>query len=217
MVEIVVLALLAGFIALRLISVLGNHDESSEPQAPALPREPSRSNVVSLRGNDEAAAEPVELPSGISEPARKGLQAIMEEDTEFDPAQFLEGATAAYRMILESFWSGDREALRELVSDDVADDFTAAIDAREEDGLSYDNKLVGIENAEIIAAERRGQMAEVTVRFDADLIAITRSADGTLVAGSESDATETHDVWTFSRHIQSGDPAWLLIETDSAG
>ena len=216
MIEIVVLALLAGFIALRLISVLGRHDESSEPQAPVLPRSRKEDNVVQLRGEGATVRPAITMPHDVNDAARSGLEDIAEADPLFDPAQFLDGAQAAYRMVLEAFWSGDRAALRELVSDDVADDFESAIDARDADGLTYENRLVGIENAEILSAARRGQMAEITVRFDADLVAVTRDAEGNVVAGSESDATQTHDIWTFSRHLSSEDPAWLLIETDSA-
>ena len=59
------------------------------------------------------------------------------------------------------------------------------------------------------SARRRCQPCRAT--------ADTRDGDGNVVAGSESDAVQTHDIWTFSRHIGSDDPAWLLIETDSAG
>ena len=52
------------------------------------------------------------------------------------------------------------------------------------------------------------------MRFDADLVAVTRDKDGKVVAGSTSDAVPTHDVWTFSRLVSSNDPNWLLIETD---
>ena len=216
MIEIVVLALLAGFIALRLVSVLGRHDESSEPQAPTLPRKQANENVVSLHGAEAPATAPVEMPEGLNDSARRGLEEIAAEDPTFEPARFLEGATTAYRMVLEAFWSGDRSALEDLVSDDIADDFGAAIDARKADGLTYENSLVGVENAEFVFAGLRGHMAEVTVRFDADLFAVTRDADGNVVAGSESDATQTHDLWTFSRRTGSDDPAWLLIETDTA-
>jgi predicted lipid-binding transport protein (Tim44 family) len=216
LIEIVVLALLAGFIALRLISVLGSHDESAEPQAPVLPRKANEDNVVSLRGGDIPPAAAMSIPEDVNDSARAGLEAIYAEDPSFDPGQFLAGATEAYRMVLEAFWAGDRQALDELVSDDISDDFAAAIAAREESGHVYENSLVGVERAEIVGADLRGQMAEVTVRFDADLIAVTRDGDGNLVAGSESDATQSHDVWTFSRHLRSEEPIWLLIETDTA-
>ncbi|MBZ6378110.1 MULTISPECIES: Tim44/TimA family putative adaptor protein [Pacificimonas] len=218
MIEIVVLALLAGFIALRLISVLGNHDESAEPQAPVVPRAQARQadNVVSISGGDAAQAQPLTIPDDVNAAARAGLEDIHAADPDFDPVRFLSGATEAYRLVLEAFWRGDAEALKELVSDDIAEDFAGAIEAREADKLTYENRLVGVERAEIVSAVRRGEMAEVTVRFDADLVAVTRDAEGTLIAGSESDATQSHDIWTFSRHLRSDDPAWLLIETDSA-
>ncbi len=60
----------------------------------------------------------------------------------------------------------------------------------------------------------RGAMAEVTLRFDADLVAVTRDKAGNVVSGSLSDAVQSHDVWTFSRHTGAADPNWLLIDTD---
>jgi predicted lipid-binding transport protein (Tim44 family) len=59
-------------------------------------------------------------------------------------------------------------------------------------------------------------MAMITVRYDADIAAVTRDSDGNVVAGSLSDAVPTHDVWTFSRHVRADDPNWVLIETDEA-
>ncbi|MHB9878936.1 Tim44/TimA family putative adaptor protein [Pacificimonas sp. ICDLI1SI03] len=216
LVEIVVLALLAGFIALRLIAVLGRHDESSEPAQPMMRRADAASegsNVVPLV---QAERPPLSLPDNLNDTARGGLEEIAEADPYFDPPAFIEGAQAAYRMVLEAFWSGDKDALKELVSDDIYDDFSAAIDARSADEMSYDNRLVSIHDVEILGAERRGHMAEVTVRFDAELITVTRDANGAVIDGSEDEAAQTHDVWTFSRHLGSDDPAWLLIETDGA-
>ncbi|MGB3721458.1 MAG: Tim44/TimA family putative adaptor protein [Pacificimonas sp.] len=216
MLEIVVLAALAGFILFRLFSVLGRHDESAEPQQPIARQAntpPQASNVVPLEG---LSRPPLVLPEDLNDTARSGLEDIAEADPLFDPAAFVEGASAAYRMVLEAFWSGDKTALKELVSDDIYEDFTAAIDAREGDAMSYDNRLENIADARILGAELRGLMAEITVQFDADLITVTRDEKGDIVAGSETDATETHDVWTFSRHLGSNDPAWLLIETDGA-
>ena len=90
-----------------------------------------------------------------------------------------------------------------LVSDEVLDHFKRAITQRG-DGVALASSLVRIDAAAITAAQMVGQMAEVTVRFDADIVA----------QGSTADA-ETHDVWTFSRHVGTHDPAWLLIATDA--
>ena len=79
-----------------------------------------------------------------------------------------------------------------------------------------DNRLVSIERAVIDAVRVEGQTAAVVVRFDADIAAVTRDADGTVIAGSVSDAVSTHDVWTFARNVRASDPNWILIETDEA-
>lgn len=92
--------------------------------------------------------------------------------------------------------------------------FLAAVDQRKTDGLSIDNRLVAIDQAVISEALVEKGIAVLTVRFEADIAAITRNADGGVVAGSLSDAVQTRDLWTFRRELGSRDPNWLLIETD---
>jgi predicted lipid-binding transport protein (Tim44 family) len=213
-IEIVFLAMLAGFIALRLVSVLGRRTGHENP-APGVYRagapevEPAPGMVADVR-----RPAVLDMPADLDPTLHEPLQAIADADAGFEPSRFVEGATAAYRMILEAFWRGDAAALDGLVSDQVAADFRGAIASREEQNLTLDNRLVRIERAQIVGARMSGMMAEVTVRFDADLVAVTRDAQGNVVAGSTSDAVQTHDVWTFSRHAGSRDPNWLLIETD---
>ena len=83
-----------------------------------------------------------------------------------------------------------------------------------QDGLTLDNRLVAIEQAVISEAPLERGVAVLTVRFDADIAAVTRDAEGQVVAGSLSDAVQTHDIWTFRRDTRSRDPNWLLVETD---
>ena len=92
----------------------------------------------------------------------------------------------------------------------------ATIAAREAAGHRLDNRLVTIERAVIEDARLDGHTASIQVRFDADIAAVTRDADGNVVAGTLSDAIPTHDVWTFRRNLASRDPNWLLVETDDA-
>jgi predicted lipid-binding transport protein (Tim44 family) len=213
-IEIAFLAMLAGFIALRLVSVLGRRTGHEKPVGDAFqggrPEVAQPSPAVDLRPR-----APVEIPADADPASRDALQAIADADPGFEPNRFVDGAKAAYRMILESFWKGDDKALDDLVSDDVSLQFRRAIEAREADGLTFENKLIRVERATIVAARLAGMMAEVTVRFDADIVAVTRDRDGAVVAGSTSDAVQTHDVWTFSRHLGTADPNWLLIETDA--
>ena len=80
--------------------------------------------------------------------------------------------------------------------------------------LDLENRLIQIDGATIVGAKMSGTMAEVTVRFDADIVAVTRNGKGDVIAGDPAAAVETHDVWTFSRHTATNDPAWLLVGTD---
>jgi predicted lipid-binding transport protein (Tim44 family) len=144
----------------------------------------------------------------------RALRDIAAADSKFNLAQFLEGARGAYRMVLEAFWKGDRETLRELCDDDVYAGFVAAIDAREAAGETTDNALIRIEETRIHSASLDGRMARIALLFVADLAAVTRDKDGAVIAGSLDDAIESRDVWTFSRNVSARDPNWLLDETD---
>ena len=119
-------------------------------------------------------------------------------------------------MILDAFWKGDREELRHLVHGHVLGAFEEAITEREADGHRLENRLVAIERTVIEDARLSGRSAEIDVRFDADIAAVTRDKDGKLIAGTLTDAIPTHDVWTFRRDLKSQDPNWLLVETDEA-
>jgi predicted lipid-binding transport protein (Tim44 family) len=85
---------------------------------------------------------------------------------------------------------------------------------RKKNGLALDNRLVVIEQTLIAEASVEQSIAVVTVRFEADIAAVTRNSEGQVVAGSLSDAVQTRDLWSFRRDISSRDPNWLLIETD---
>ena len=117
-------------------------------------------------------------------------------------------------MILEAFWKGDLDALKGHVEPHVYDAFEGCRRAAQKDGLTLDNRLVAIEQAVISEATLERGVAVITVRFEADIAAVTRNAEGQVVAGSLSDAVQTRDLWTFRRDTGSRDPNWLLIETD---
>ncbi|MEA3052598.1 MAG: hypothetical protein QOG72_1501 [Sphingomonadales bacterium] len=215
MTEIVLLAMVALFVGLRLYSVLGRR--TGHEQQPILrPAETAATTEAAAPAADVGTERPE--PSGFvyEEPATPGIRAIVGADPSFDVGRFLEGAQAAYRMILEAFWRGDREELRHLVGGDVLATFEDSITRREEAGEQLENRLVQIERAVIQDARLAGRSAEVDVRFDADIAAVTRDRDGKVIAGTMSDAIPTHDVWTFRRNLASGDPNWLLVETDEA-
>lgn len=216
MVTVIILAMVAAFIGLRLYMVLGKRT-GHEQQPIARPVEAQAAAAPLARHVPDAAPEAASAPEQVVDPrAADGLRAIVAADPSFDVARFIEGAKAAYRMVLEAFWKGDEEELARLVDEDVRAAFAEAIAQRKAAGHVVDNRLVAIERAVIDRARLDGQTASVTVRFDADVAALTRDADGNVVAGSLSDAVPTHDVWTFSRNVRTDDPNWLLVETDEA-
>jgi len=216
--SIVLLAMIAAFLGMRLYSVLGKR--TGHEQEPVLPRERTAAAPVRLDENDGSqavAAAPADTSGLVYEPAAEaGLRQLLATDRNFDAGRFMEGAEAAYRMILEAYWKGDRDTLRDLCDDDSYDAFAEAIAARETRGETLDNRLVRIDSAKITAVELNRGEARVTVRYHADISAVTRDADGKLIAGSMSDASQTDDLWTFRRQIGSNDPNWVLDEAESA-
>jgi predicted lipid-binding transport protein (Tim44 family) len=222
-VEIVILAMIAAFLGLRLYSVLGRRAEhEEEPIAgrfdprrggAGTPRVAAPAKSDDASANSAAAVRQRELPS--APPAvERGLREIGTADRRFDAFAFLDGARSAYRMVLEAYWSGDKGELRNLCDSDVYEGFASAIDARLAAGETLNNRLIRIEDTMITAAGMDGNVARVTVRFRSDIAAVTRDAEGLVIAGSLDDAIEAVDVWTFSRDVSSPDPDWLLDETD---
>lgn len=214
---IVILALIAGFLALRLYSVLGKR--TGHEQEPALRPAEERAKVTVLqpRPVSDIPGDSVRLADGLIAPGGEaGVRALIGADRNFDVPQFVEGAKAAYKMVLEAFWRGDRSELEWLCDTDVLTSFEEAIAQREVAGHVLDNRLVRIDKAQIVGANVNGRVAEVSLRFEADIAAVTRDKEGTVVAGSLTDAVSTNDVWTFTRDLRSTDPNWKLSETDEA-
>ena len=214
MTVIVILALVALFIGLRLYSVLG--ERTGHEQQPIL-KPAETDSRVEPRVSQPSVTQPAPSDAGdmaFVPTAGPGVRAILAADPAFDVARFLEGAKAAYRLILEAFWKGDLESVRGHIDDHVNETFTAAVEQRTKDGLVLDNRLVAIEQAVIAEASADRGIAVLTVRFEADIAAVTRDAQGQVVAGSMSDAVQTRDLWTFRRDLSTRDPNWVLIETD---
>lgn len=218
--SIVLLAMIAAFLGMRLYSVLGKR--TGHEQEPVLPRRDERAPASPVRLDEgEVPPSPIASAAGTSglvyEPAAEaGLRQLLATDRNFDAGRFMEGAEAAYRMISEAYWSGDRDTLRDLCDDDSYQAFVDAIEAREARGEKLDNRLIRIDSAKITAVEMNRSEARVTVRYLADISAVTRDADGKMIAGSMSDASQTDDLWTFRRTIGSSDPNWLLDEIEAA-
>ncbi len=216
-VDIVLLAMVAAFLGLRLYSVLGKRTgHEQEPVARPAMEERQPAVVRQPVGQRETLAPVPTMDSPLADSAaQSGLRSIANADRTFDPALFLEGAKSAYGMILEAYWKGDKDQLRFLCDDDVYESFAEEIGARLARSETLENRLVRIDEARIINASYDHPMARISVQFDADIAALVKDANGTIIGGSLTDAIETHDIWTFFRDVKSGDRNWKLDETDT--
>lgn len=224
---------LAIFVIWRLRSVLGQKTGSEQPPFDPLSRRdaplrpgnaPSEAdhNVVRLPGANGtrpmAEVQPAERWKGIAEPGTPmaaALDSIARAEPGFDAAQFLEGAKAAYEMIVSAFATGDRKTLKDLLSREVYEGFERAISEREQRGERVETTFVSIDKAEMAGAEVIGKTGQIVVRFVSQLITVTRDAAGTVVDGSPDQVAEVTDVWTFARQLGSRDPNWLLVATEA--
>ncbi|PWB66949.1 MAG: calcium-binding protein [Bradyrhizobiaceae bacterium] len=220
---------LAIFIFLRLRSVLGQRTGRERPPYDAYSardavRTSTNDNVVALPGRAAEAPRPVEeaLASDrwkdIAEsgsPIATGLDAIVGDDSSFDPKHFLVGARQAYEMIVTAFAEGDRKLLKNLLSREVYEGFETAIREREQRGESVETRFVSIDKADITGAELRGRQAQITVRFVSQLVSVTRDRSGAVIEGNPDKVTDVTDVWTFARDLSSRDPNWKLIATEA--
>lgn len=225
----VIFLVLAVFIILRLRSVLGTRTGTEKPPTDPFRREApapgSADNVVTLpnRGEPrppvEEPVEPGERWKGFAEPGTpvaQGLDAIKAADPSFDAKVFMEGARAAYEMIVTAFAQGDRKTLRPLLADDVFQGFAGVISEREKRGESVESTFVGIDNAAISEAELKGRTAQITVTFTSQLVTATRDRDGNVVDGTPDKVSTVTDVWTFARETTARDPNWKLVATGAA-
>ncbi|MCU0984026.1 MAG: Tim44/TimA family putative adaptor protein [Acetobacteraceae bacterium] len=218
-VDLILFAMVAAFLVLRLRGILGRRTGYERPPAPLDqpgPGEAPRTIDTTAEEMADARALPGPartLPSPAS-PAGQALARIRQVDPSFDAAGFLDGAEGAFRMIVTSFAAGDRETLKGLLSPDVFGDFAAAITAREQAGETQRTEVAAFRETTIVEADLRGTFATIGVRFVTDQVNITTGQGGILVAGSEA-VTETIDIWSFARDLNAADPTWLLVGTRS--
>ena len=203
--NIILLGLLAGFIAFRLYSVLGRrtgHERSRDEQlrmpdgAETNPKPAaSKDNVVSL---PERPA-PVGASAAASNPLTRALMDVKLVDRTFDNDRFLSGARSAYEMIVTAFARGEREVLRPLLSDDVFDTFNKAIKSREAKKERVDFTFLKLKSARISGAELKGRMADVTVTFESEVMMAGYDPSGALIEGDAKTPHSVTDIWTFAR------------------
>ncbi|MCS6891381.1 MAG: Tim44/TimA family putative adaptor protein [Rhodovarius sp.] len=209
-IDLILFGMVAAFLVLRLRSVLGKRQGFERPPQEAQPPRPAGM----LPAERADAARPASAAERLP-PAVAGVIARMRAiDPNFDLNAFLAGAEAAFRMIVEAFARGDRPTLRMLLSDEVYAGFDAAITARENARETQRTEIRAVHSITVEAAELRGTVADITVRFVSDQVNLTLAANGDVVAGSDA-ITELTDLWTFQRDLAQPDPTWKLVATQS--
>lgn len=233
----IIFVVLAVFIFFKLRSVLGRRTGSERPpfdpytrteQDKGSKRDGTNDNVVPLGSrpsplddeDEEETASPSDrkvarvAPEGSA--LNEALRSIISADRSFDPQHFIQGAKAAYEMIVTAFAEGDRKTLKNLLSREVYEGFVQAIDDRESRKESVESTFVGIDKADIVEATLKSAIAQVTVRFRSQLISATRNEDGAIIEGDPNEVTEVTDIWTFARDTSTQDPNWKLVATEAA-
>ncbi|HQT84453.1 MAG: preprotein translocase subunit Tim44 [Acidiphilium sp. 37-64-53] len=215
-IDLVLLALVAGFLVLRLRSVLGKRTGYERPPLPD-------QQAVGLRG----PAAPV--IDGFAEAARakpgrpipsphtnvgQVLGRIAQSDRGFDPVKFVDSAEASFRRIVTAFAAGDLTTLRSLLTPTVYATFEHAITQRAEAGETQQTEIKQIVEASIDEAEMLGDHAVIVVRFVSDQENFTRDRAGQVIAGTEA-VTEIVDLWSFERSVNGSDPIWRLAAARS--
>ena len=214
--DLLLFAMIAAFLVLRLRSILGRRTGFERPPADsaATPAGVARAAPSPTPDAQAELATPVRPLPGPSSPVGQTLARMAQVDSGFDPQRFLAGAEAAFRIIVGAYAANDREALRPLLSDDTYRGFEAAITAREAAGERQRTEIKAINQVTIEDAALRGTVAAIAVRFVSDQVNETLDKDGRPVAGIDG-VTEIQDLWTFERDLAQPDPAWRLVAAQS--
>lgn len=208
MFEVVLYAAIAAIICVAFYSVLGKSvgrgpDDEFKPEeifgGDNAPRD--RSREAGFANGD-----------GMGEGS--GLAAIARAQEGFSPARFIDGAKTAYSMILEAFASGDRETLRDLLTDDVHTVYDTAISEREAKSLTQVTDLGRLRACQIKSARIEDGIAYIRVLYEADIASALRDADGELIEGDPDILASISEFWTYEQPIGASDPAWRLSEVE---
>ncbi|MBL0374160.1 Tim44 domain-containing protein [Rhizobium sp. KVB221] len=221
--------IVAALIFLNLRSVLGRRTGNEKP-----PYDPFSQNDAGRAAQPSDDGKVITLPrrtpvdtenryeeidgfAPVGSELNGALRRIFDADPTFSPRQFVEGAGAAYEMVVMAFAEGDRKTLKNLLSNEVFEGFDSAISAREKAGELVKSTFVGIEKSEMTAGSLEGSEVSVTMNIVSQLISATYNAAGEIVEGNADTVAEVKDTWTFARDIRSRDPNWKLVSTQSEG
>ena len=191
--DIILLAMLAGFIILRLRNILGR--KSGHHKKPSNKYFPKGLEVNEDIENNEAIKT-----GNIDENAKK---------------QFLKGAEFAYEQIITSFARGDKKALKPLLEKKMFNRFSEVIDARKSKEIKYETTFIGLKSTKILEFKKIENIYKVTVNFVSEIITCIKDKNNQIIEGNPDTVKTVNDVWKFAKNMWSQDPTWYLVDTSS--
>ena len=192
-IDIILLAMFAGFIILRLRNILGR---KTGHQGKSMSRYfPKGMEVLKDIENNEAIKE-----GNVDEEEKK---------------KFLKGANVAYEQIIVSLAKGDKKALKSLLGKDLFTDFSKVIDERKKKELTYETTFIGVKSSKVIEFKKIENMYKVTVNFVSEIITCVKDKNNKIIEGNPDVIKTVNDVWKFSKNMWSQDPTWYLVETSN--
>ena len=195
-IDILILAIIAGIVLLRLRSVLGRRTGHEKTDKTSY-------NYETPQTSKEEKVIPIEPKTSSS--AR--------EDGWFNNDDFLRGAANAYETIVTNFENGNKDALKPLLSDDVLNSFSSVIDERNNNNETVEFNFIGIEKSEIVHKDLKKNPMEVTVRFISEMITCIKNSKDEVISGSLNQVQKITDVWTFEKIKDKKSSNWLLTAT----
>lgn len=223
-VVLVIALIIMAVIFVQLRNVLGKRIGFEKPPFDSYSRHSKKQveteatdNIVSLpHHNSSKKSDFSEIDAIAPEgsPLNEGLRALRKIDSHFSPQFFIKGAQIAYEMIVTAFAKGDREQLKKLLSQDVFESFSAALEKREKNKEKVQFTFVGINKIEFVAAAIQDKEEFITVRIISEMISVTYNEKEELIDGDPNTIVEIRDVWTFARNSLSSDPNWKLFATE---
>ena len=187
-IDIILLAMIAGFIFLRLRGILGK-----------------KTGFEDIKSNFQQ--ETVEVNT------KKNLNS--ETFDESEKKEFLKGAQIAYETIITNFSKGKLKDIKSLLDLNVYEQFNSALNERNSKNYSSETTFVGINSAEIKDHKQNKNMLEVTVEFVSEIISCIKDKENKVISGDPEKVKKVHDVWKFSKDSRSNNPNWLLIDTQA--
>ena len=186
-IDIILLAMIAGFIFLRLRGILGRKSGYEEDIASAF------QNDLKVKKKEQKVDR-----SNFDEKAKN---------------EFIKGAKVAYESIITNFASGNLKEIKYLLNKKIFDEFEEAVKERNKKNLLSETTFVGINSANIKDHSQKNNILEVTVDFVSEIISCVRDKDKKIVSGDPEKIKKVSDTWKFSRDLRSNSPNWQLIET----